>query len=164
MANPGSDYPGDIYASLKSRDYKAAAAACLPYGGKNVNVRAACDSALHLLPQGVQPAPQVQLPPTLQPPIIANAQLFLASGKPNSKNDLGELAAEFHSVGFQIYDKQVRDDPGRPDTPEVRYFDPADKAQAESIAQFMKGKLKTEVPVTYKNVTKSGYFEIWLGR
>jgi hypothetical protein len=59
---------------------------------------------------------------------------------------------------------QVRDDPGRPDTPEVRYFNSADKAQAESIALFVKGMLKTDVPVTHMSAQRPGYFEIWLGR
>jgi predicted acylesterase/phospholipase RssA len=166
MPNPPVEYPGDLYVSLKSGDYNSAVAICnrLNDSGMSANVKAACDAARSLQLGAISLAIQGPAAPALAPPIIPNARVFLASGKRDSTKTLADLKEMFRSAQFQISGTQVRDDPGRPDTPEVRYFNSADKAQAESIALFMKGMLKTGVPVTYMSAQRPGYFEIWLGR
>jgi hypothetical protein len=103
----------------------------------------------------------------LEAPIIDNARIYLLSGKQENATALEPLKKEVIAAGFAVIGAKYLVDPGRPDQPEVRYFNATDKAQAEKIAEFMKFKLNLPdlSARPYKdNAVRPGYIEIWLGR
>jgi hypothetical protein len=104
---------------------------------------------------------------SLESPIIDNARIYLLSGKQDNATALESLKKEVIAAGFAVIGAKHHIDPGRPDQPEVRYFNATDKVQAEKIAEFMKFKLNSpDLPARpYKDdAARPGYIEIWLGR
>jgi hypothetical protein len=89
------------------------------------------------------------------------------TGKKGDIDKLPALREELGVAGFAILAAKFRDDAGRPDYPEVRYFNASDKDQAEKLAEYMRVRLssKSLLANVYKDATaRPGYIEIWLGR
>jgi hypothetical protein len=104
---------------------------------------------------------------SLEPAIIDNARIYLLSGKKENTSDFEVLRNELTAANFSVQGARSIVDPGRPDQPEIRYFHPGDKAQAEKIAAYMRLKFPgSAFPANqYEDAkAKSGYIEIWLGR
>jgi hypothetical protein len=111
--------------------------------------------------------PSVAPTAKLTAPIVENARVYLLTGKQESLAKFPGLREELATAGFTILGARFKEDAGRPDHPEVRYFNPTDKEQAEKIAEFMRFRLNTKELLAneYKDPTaKPGYIEIWLGR
>jgi hypothetical protein len=111
--------------------------------------------------------PSPAQPPKLTAPIVDNARVYLLAGKKEKANDFQSLKEELGLAGFSIVGARLKEDAGRPDHPEVRYFNGGDKEQSEKIAEFMRFRLNTKelLASEYKDPTaKPGYIEIWLGR
>jgi hypothetical protein len=100
-------------------------------------------------------------------PIIKDARIFLLAGSQAKTPRLSELQAELARAGFSVLGARFLLDETRPNTPEVRYFNGADHAQAEQIAAFFQARL-SEPAMTAQYHTdptaRPGYIEIWLGR
>ncbi len=114
------------------------------------------------IPQ-VRPAAAAQ---PLEPPIIDNARIYILATK-KEKTAFDSLQNELTAAGFTVVGARNIVDRGRPNEPEVRYFNADDKSQAERIALYMQSKTadKGFVARAYKDArAKSGYIEIWLGR
>jgi hypothetical protein len=111
--------------------------------------------------------PSPAQPPKLTAPIVENARVYLLAGKKERANEFQKLKDELGLAGFSIVGARLKEDAGRPDHPEVRYFNAGDKEQSEKIAEFMRFRLSTKqlLASEYKDPTvKPGYIEIWLGR
>lgn len=105
--------------------------------------------------------------PKLAAPSVDNARVYLLAGKRDKANDFPRLKEELKSAGFALVGARVKEDAGRPEHPEIRYFNASDKAQSEKIAEFMRFYLNTNNVVASKSddpTAKTGYIEIWLGR
>ncbi|QBE66741.1 hypothetical protein [Pseudoduganella lutea] len=103
----------------------------------------------------------------LAPPIVENGRIYLLAGEKEKSIEFPRLKEELKSAGFGLVGARVKEDAGRPDHPEVRYFNASDKAQSEKIAEFMRFYLNTDNVVSKQYVDptgKPGYIEIWLGR
>jgi hypothetical protein len=103
----------------------------------------------------------------LSPPVISNARIYVLTGKANKAAELDDLDRDLKASGFPVLGAKYLFDPGRPDAPEVRYFNAADKAQADVLAEFLKFRLNgKEIQETIYHVAtaRPGYIEIWLGR
>jgi len=104
---------------------------------------------------------------SLEPPIVENARIYLLAGHEEKTKAFEGLRAELATAGFAVIGAKRLSDAGRPDQPEIRYFNAGDKAQAERIAEFMRFKLSKEsLPAKqYQDASaRPGYIEIWLGR
>ncbi len=111
--------------------------------------------------------PSVASAPKLTAPIVENARVYLLTGKKEAIATFPSLREELGVAGFAIVGARYKEDAGRPDHPEVRYFNSTDKEQAEKIAEVMRFRLNTKALLAseYKDLTaKPGYIEIWLGR
>ncbi|MFI8615976.1 hypothetical protein ACIGHN_10755 [Acidovorax sp. NPDC077693] len=111
--------------------------------------------------------PSVAPTPKLTAPIIDNARIYLLTGRKESLATFPSLREELGAVGFAIVGAKYKEDSGRPDHPEIRYFNATDKEQAEKIAEVMRFRLNTKALLAseYKDPTvRQGYIEIWLGR
>lgn len=111
--------------------------------------------------------PSPAQPPKLTAPIVDNARVYLLAGKKEKTKEFQGLKEELGLAGFSIVGARLKEDAGRPDHPEVRYFNTGDKEQSEKIAEFMRFRLNTKqlLASEYKDPTaKPGYIEIWLGR
>ena len=109
---------------------------------------------------------------SLAAPIVDNARAYLLAGKQERAQAFESLRNDLTAAGFSVLGAKTLTDAGRPDVPEIRYFNASDRAQAEKIAEFMKFKLKGAVDAAesvpaklYDDASaKPGYIEIWLGR
>jgi hypothetical protein len=111
--------------------------------------------------------PSPAQPPKLTAPIVDNARIYLLAGKKEKTSEFQGLKEELGLAGFSIVGARFKEDAGRRDHPEVRYFNASDKDQSEKIAEFMRFRLNTKqlLASEYKDPTaKPGYIEIWLGR
>ena len=111
--------------------------------------------------------PSAATPPKLTAPIVENARVYLLAGAKARAAEFQGLKEALGLAGFSIVGARLKEDAGRPDHPEVRYFNTGDKEQAEKIAEFMRFRLNTKelLASEYKDPTaKPGYIEIWLGR
>lgn len=105
--------------------------------------------------------------PTLDPPIIDNARLYLLAGNAAKAAGFTDLSTQLNAAGFKVMGSKNIIDVGRPDNTEIRYFNQEDHQQAEKIAEFLRFKLndKNLTARYYQDAkAKSGYIEIWLGR
>ena len=155
--------PGNIITSRKVWAAVAVVVALIAIGliGKFLVGRAVRES-LKIDP------PPVESRPSIGPPIIENARIYLLSGKKDSASDFAALQKDLIAAGFSVLGaKSNLVDPGRPDQPEIRYFNAADKSQAEKIAEYVRSKFpgsKFPVNLYADDKAKPGYLEIWLGR
>ncbi|WP_345951132.1 MULTISPECIES: hypothetical protein [unclassified Mucilaginibacter] len=104
---------------------------------------------------------------SLEPPIINNARLYLLTGSKNKAIAFTDLNSKLTSAGFKVMGAKNIIDVGRPDAPEVRYFNMSDQQQAEKIAEFVRFKFDASNFAAKYYVdakAKPGYIEIWLGR
>jgi hypothetical protein len=103
---------------------------------------------------------------TLEAPIISNARIYILAGNASKTSAFNDLKLQLNSAGFKIMNARTIVDPGRPNNPEIRYFNPEDEQQAEKLAEFMRFKYdKGYASILYKDAkAKPGYIEIWLGR
>lgn len=105
--------------------------------------------------------------PSLSPPIIDNARIYLLAGNNAKAAGFTDLNTQLNAAGFKVMGSKSITDAGRPDNTELRYFNREDQQQAEQIAEFLKFKLndKNFIAKYYQDArAKSGYIEIWLGR
>ena len=105
--------------------------------------------------------------PKLTAPIVDNARIYLLAGTKEGVDQFVDLKQDLADAGFAIVGARFKEDAGRPDHPEVRYFNATDKEQAEKIAEVMRFKLNTKALLAseYKDpAARPGYIEIWLGR
>jgi len=111
-------------------------------------------------------APVTMAVQLITPPLVDSARLFLLSGTKDS-TVFQPLTTDFASAGFSLVRFKYLFDLGRPDKPEIRYFNIEDSAQAAKIAAYMQAKLgNSRFPANkYTDpTTRPGYIEIWLGR
>jgi len=102
----------------------------------------------------------------ITPPLVDSARVFILSGTKDSSY-FGPLRDDLQSAGFKVLKTKYLLDLGRPDRPEIRYFNTADKVQAEKMAAYMQAKIPGTVysAVKYTDAeARPGYLEIWLGR
>ena len=111
--------------------------------------------------------PSASAVPKLTAPIVENARVYLLTGNKESLATFPSLREELGIAGFAIAGARYKEDAGRPESPEIRYFNSTDKEQAERLAEVLRFRLNTKVLLAseYKDPTaKPGYIEIWLGR
>ncbi len=111
--------------------------------------------------------PQMKSPITLSKPMIENVRVFLLAGKNEKTPMFRELKDYLVKSGYNVLGEKIVYDEGRPVEPEIRYFNPSDKAQAEAIAKFVRFRLSDDKLVAQKTEDSSarpGYIEIWLGK
>lgn len=105
---------------------------------------------------------------TMQPRLmIENARLFLLAETAEKASMFSELEGTLAAAGFNVIGKKTLKDEGRPDQPEIRYFNAPDKEQAEALAEFMRVRLSNpDIKARQYNdpSARPGYIEIWLGR
>lgn len=104
---------------------------------------------------------------TLEAPLIDNARVYLLAGNPEKTKNFDELKLQLASAGFKLMGARSLVDPGRPNNPEVRFFNLEDQQQAEKIAEFMQFKSHNNTFQAKQYVdtkARPGYIEIWLGR
>jgi hypothetical protein len=103
---------------------------------------------------------------TLEAPIVDNARVYLLAGDKAKVQGFAEINTQLNTAGFKVMNARYIEDRGRPDNPEIRYFNDGDKEQAEKLAEFMRFKYdSTYAAKFYKDgKAKPGYIEIWLGR
>jgi hypothetical protein len=99
--------------------------------------------------------------------VVPNARVFLLAGTDGKTKMFNNFQSELVKAGFNVLGaKQIEDD-SRPTEPEVRYFSPSDKQQADIVVKFVRSRLSNQaIPAKYYNdpSAKPGYVEIWLGR
>jgi hypothetical protein len=101
-------------------------------------------------------------------PVVEDARIFLLAGREDMRGQFPDLSGALIKAGFRVLgDKILTNDPSRPDSPEVRYFNTGDAAQAEELGAFMRARLKSS-SVTARQYddasAKPGYVELWLGK
>lgn len=113
--------------------------------------------------------PQVRVDSLSPPaPVVPNNRIFLLSSResPNG-NLLNEYAEILGRQGYNVIGNKAIYDSTRPSTPEVRYFNDSDLAQATAIRDFVALRQKaTEVGLSRleDSSARPGYIELWLGR
>jgi hypothetical protein len=121
----------------------------------------------HRSPGSGPSLPSAASAPHLEKPIIDNARVYLLAGVQTKTSQFPALRDELNQVGFAVLGAKFLVDKERQDGPEVRYFDLADKTQAEHLGEFMSFRLGAKA-IQVKQYTdarvKPGYIEIWLGR
>lgn len=120
----------------------------------------------YLASDEVKKAGVPQVKSALSPPVIDNARVYLLAGSAKLASGFDDWKQKLAAAGFPVIGQQKIDDPGRPLTPEVRFFNDEDAAQASAIAGSVSESLGTRVPANpYKDASaKPGYIEIWLGK
>lgn len=115
-----------------------------------------------------QKIPQFQRSSTSVPtPVTQNARLFLLAGTGQKATQFEDLQRDFGKASYQILGAKVLNDTGRPDLPEIRYFNGEDESGANQLREFMRERLKdpTVSSKRYEDRSaKPGYIEVWLGR
>lgn len=104
---------------------------------------------------------------TLAPPIIDNARIYLLAGRNGQNAVLESLQHDLATAGFLVVGARTIVDEGRPDLPEVRYFNDTDKSQAEKLAMFVRTRAPGKKCTARKYIdstVKPSYIEIWMGR
>lgn len=105
--------------------------------------------------------------PVFPAPTVENARIFLLAGTSEQAKKFTGLRAELLKAGFNVVGEKQIVDPGRPEKPEVRYYNASDRAQAEEIANAVRYYLGlpnlAANPFT-DTKAKPGYLEIWLGK
>ena len=147
-------------------DYKGAVADCdrIPPGAVALELRPTCEEARLKL---AAPPVAVEDPVKLEAPLVANERVWILTGKANPGTELDDMSRELTASGYSVKAQKRLVDSGRPDVPEVRYFHPGDRYQANVFAVFLAAKLgKGSVSAKqYRDTSATpGYFEIWLGR
>lgn len=101
-------------------------------------------------------------------PVSTTSRVYLLAGRGASAPLLDSLRADLSRAGFNVVGQNAAlVDEGRPQVPEVRYFNLSDKAEADMIAERL--RLRLQQPALnaryYEDPSaKAGYIEIWLGR
>ncbi|MCD0472406.1 hypothetical protein [Flavobacterium sp. JAS] len=111
--------------------------------------------------------PQIKNSNQFETPTIPNSRIYLLCGSESKKSLLSQYKQELESAGFQILGSKLINDPGRPISEEVRYFNSADTKQAEKIAEVLKFKLslpELKAKLYSDQSAKPGYIEIWFGK
>lgn len=112
--------------------------------------------------------PQIKATFTVPPsPIIENARVYLLAGNDEKISMFNELQGDLAKAGFNVIGAKKLNDKGRPDQPEIRYFNYSDREQAENIAEFMRSRpsvLAIKAKQYNDPSARPGYIEIWLGR
>lgn len=115
-----------------------------------------------------QKIPQFQrASPSVPAPFGQNARLFLLAGTVQKATQFESLQREFGEASYRVLGTKVLSDAGRPDRPEIRYFNADDETGAAQLRDFMRERL-ADPSITSKRYEDSsarpGYVEIWLGR
>lgn len=109
----------------------------------------------------------VPLPETNLVTVAQNARVFLLAGTNSKTKMFPDFQFQLVRAGFNVLGAKQIEDPDRPNEPEVRYFNPSDKQQADIVVKFVRSRLSNQaIPAKYyKDVSaKPGYVEIWFGR
>ncbi|MEO7213741.1 hypothetical protein [Mucilaginibacter sp.] len=103
---------------------------------------------------------------TLDAPIVDNARVYLLTGDKAKTTSFADLGVKLKTAGYTVMNARYIVDPGRKDPPEIRYFNPSDKEQAERLAEFMRFNYDKAYTANMLPDAKAkpGYIEIWLGR
>jgi TIR domain-containing protein len=100
-------------------------------------------------------------------PIIQSTRVYLLAPTEKKATMLLNLRSGLANAGFNVIGQRTIIDPGRPDNPEIRYFNSLDQAQAEAIAEPVRNYFNDK-SVAAKRYTdpqaRPGYIEIWTGR
>lgn len=111
-------------------------------------------------------ADSVSLP--LPRPASAASRVYLLAGNRGKQAMLDSIRAALTTAGFPVLgENSALIDEGRPSAPEVRYFNDADGAESEAIAERLRVWLRTPTLIAkfYRDPkARPGYIEIWLGR
>jgi len=111
--------------------------------------------------------PQVLPSVSFTAPVISNPRIYLLAGNKAKESLFDSYKSQLESAGYRVLGSKVLNDPGRPATEEVRYFNNQDKVQAEKIAEVIKFKLSIPtLPTNFyeDDSAKPGYIEIWFGK
>lgn len=103
----------------------------------------------------------------LSRPLTSDARVFVLAGNQAKLNERAGLQGDLTKAGYAVLGARSIVDETRPAGPEVRYFNPSDEAQADSVAAFIKRRyaLPTDSARFYLDPSaKNGYLEVWLGR
>ena len=100
--------------------------------------------------------------------IATQARVYLLSGSQSRAARLDSVRAALLAQGINVVGQNpVLQDETRPSTPEVRYFNPPDSADAQALAARLRVLLKDPSLLArpYRDPSaKPGYIEVWLGR
>lgn len=100
---------------------------------------------------------------------IVKPRVWLLAGTDSKVKTFNQMRVELKKMGIDIHatrEKPVPDE-GRPDQPEIRYYNYSDQKEAERIAKnvrFILSKTKTIAVYHNDDSAKEGYIEIWLGK
>ena len=100
-------------------------------------------------------------------PVVDNARLYLLTGSRQKTDQFEGIRADLAKAGFTVLGERYLVDRGRPNEPEVRYFNSQDSLQADVIAGILRSRLSEKALVAryYRDASaRPGYLEIWLGR
>jgi hypothetical protein len=103
----------------------------------------------------------------LSRPLVEGARVFVLAGTQRHLDGRPDLPVKLAQAGFQVLGVRPLVDETRPSSPEVRYFNTSDAAQADTIAAFLRRTydLAVDRGMHYPDQSaKEGYIEIWLGR
>jgi hypothetical protein len=96
-------------------------------------------------------------------------RVWLLAGTNSKIKTFNKLKVELKKMGVEIYttrEKPVGDE-GRPDEPEIRYYNDSDRKESERIAKIVQSILsKPMIKAEHHNDESGteGYIELWLGR
>lgn len=116
-------------------------------------------------PQQVPQNPRANL--ATPPPVVQNARLFLLAGSVQKATRFESLQREFGDAAYRVLGAKTLTDPGRPDRPEIRYFNAQDEVGATQLRDFLRERLADPAIVAKQypdDSAKPGYMEVWLGR
>lgn len=134
------------------------------------NIRQHKTTSPQVLPLAAVAAPVVAPPTaTLPPPLTPSTRLYLLTGNPSKVEYLKELRKSLTEAHFAIIEAKYLSEKNsaRPVNAEIRYFFPADKQQAERLAEFFRIRFNNaNLAATLYGDTRvtPGYIEIWTGR
>jgi hypothetical protein len=115
---------------------------------------------------GVATGVSTSIPPTTSS-IPTRKRVWLLAGKDAQKKMFDKFKSELEAMGFTVPVARILNDDTRPSEPEIRYYNKADRQEAEIIMKFVRSKLsdKTIQANYYSDPSATGgYIEIWFGR
>jgi hypothetical protein len=105
---------------------------------------------------------------SLPAPASTASRVYLLSGSRAKQTTLDSIRTALSRAGFQVVgENPALIDEGRPAGPEVRYFNDADEAEAQVIAERLRTWLRAPTLIAqyyHDRKARPGYIEIWLGR
>lgn len=160
-----------IFKALEARDQKEKMDLLILFSkAKLISNKEIRDAIIALEPEVI--AKNISLPasPTARTEQPATApRLYLLAGSPERAALLEQMSATLRDSGFNVIGAKRLIDVGRPDLPEIRYFNDnvQDRTQAGVFVSLLEAAFPGQKPAVvgfHDSSARPGYIEIWLGR